>query len=106
MNRPNYKKIYKDLIQQKYPEHLDECQKILSQKDLSFFDIIQLNSIISKNSQKQDRENQRFRSYDRSTIVEILEYQKKHNINNTELARYFKLSRNTVTKWKQYFLIS
>ena len=45
----------------------------------------------------------KFRAYNKLTIMEILEYQKKNNINNTELSRYFKLSRNTIAKWKKCF---
>lgn len=105
MNKPNYKKIYSDLIQQRYPENYEECRKILSKKTLSFFEMIQLDSIISKKSSWDNMENQKFRSYDKSTIYKVLEYQKKHNLNNSELAKHFRLSRNTVTKWKQYFLI-
>lgn len=47
--------------------------------------------------------NQKYRSYDKATIIEILNYQKKNSLNNTQLSNHFKLSRNTVTKWKTLF---
>ena len=50
-------------------------------------------------------ESQKFKSYDRQTIFEILDYQKKYKLNNSQLARHFKLSRNTITKWKRIFLV-
>ncbi|PKF72473.1 transposase [Chryseobacterium sp. PMSZPI] len=104
MNAPNYKKIYTDLIQQKYPEYFVQCQKVLSKERLSFFDIIQLNSIVSEKSEQRTKEDQKFRSYKKSDIYEILEYQKKHDLNNSQLAKHFKLSRNTIAKWKQHFI--
>ncbi|HUH25918.1 MAG TPA: helix-turn-helix domain-containing protein [Flavobacterium sp.] len=47
--------------------------------------------------------NQKYRSYDKATIIEILNYQKKNGLNNTQLANHFKLSRNTVAKWERLF---
>lgn len=107
MKKPNYKKIYFDLINYKFPEKLEEYKEILSRKrELSVLDIIQLNeSIFGIVSDGQERENQRYRSYDKSTIMEILEYQKKNFLNNTQLAMHFKLSRNTVAVWKKRFIV-
>ena len=49
-------------------------------------------------------ENQKFKSYKRSDILKILDYQKKYKLNNSQLANHFNISRNTVTKWKKMFL--
>lgn len=46
-------------------------------------------------------ENQKFKSYKRSDILKILDYQKKHKLNNIQLAKHFKMSRNTITKYKK-----
>lgn len=101
---PDYKKIYLDLVDLKYPEKKDECAKILSKKNLSAFDVIEINRIIF-NYNQDIKANQSHRSYNEETIHKILEYQKKNYLNNTQLALHFKLSRNTVAKWKNLFNI-
>ncbi|GEN70900.1 helix-turn-helix domain-containing protein [Chryseobacterium lathyri] len=106
INTPNYKKIYIDILDQKYPQKISICQRILNKKKLSTLDIIALNKIIFG---EQDREsmtfNQRHRSYCEKTIIEILDYQKEYNLNNTQIALHFKMSRNSLTKWKKKYLV-
>lgn len=102
---PNYKRIYSDLIQVKYPDKVKSCEKILSKNVLSGMDIIKIEKIIHG---KQDSDtyalNQKQKAYTRSVIFEMLDYQKKNKLNNTQLAKHFDLSRNTVAKWKKIFL--
>ncbi len=105
MNIPDYGKIYRDMISMKYPEKEAICSNILNKKSIESLDIIRLNAIITgKKDIESIRENQKLKSYDRQTILHILDYQKKHGLNNTQLAVHFRLSRNTVTKWKKMFL--
>ncbi|MGN7863545.1 helix-turn-helix domain-containing protein [Chryseobacterium sp.] len=99
---PYYKKIYSDILVKKFPDKLNECKSILSKGQLNVLDIIQLNQRIFGNSEIFS-ENQKLRSYDDQSILKILNYQKKHNLNNTQLSIHFKLSRNTITKWKSKF---
>ncbi len=99
---PNYKKIYTDLLNKKYPEKKQACEAILNKSKIESLDVIRLNEIIfSRKRLEVLNKNQSFRSYDEETIVRILQYQKEHQLNNTELASHFKLSRNTVAKWKK-----
>ncbi|KXH80984.1 hypothetical protein [Chryseobacterium kwangjuense] len=98
---PNYLLIYHDLIRIKYPEKLSDCQFFLNKDQLSILDVIKLNTIIFGS---QDQEfNQKFKSYDLSTIMDILTYQKNNRLNNSQLALHFKISRNSVTKWKRLY---
>jgi len=97
---PNYKQIYIDLIQKKYPEKESDCRSFLEKDELSVLDILKINQIIVGNRKDS---GQKHRSYDESTILEILIYQKKNHLNNSELANYFKLSRNTVAKWRKIY---
>ena len=101
MNQPDYKKIYADIIKRRFPEKSIDCKALLQKEELSTLDIITLNKKIFGNSGK-DYEifNQRHRSYKPSSIKYILNYQKKNNLNNTQLALHFKLSRNTIAKWR------
>ena len=102
---PDYKKIYSDMIAERYPEKKEQCHSILEKGKLSFLDIIKLNSLLfGIKDKKASVFNQQHKSYDRSAIHEILEYQLKNDLNNTQVARHFKLSRNTVAKWKKLFL--
>ena len=103
-NTPNYKKIYSDMIAMKYPEKTEICGNYLSKDKLSVLDVVKLNKLISNSANKSSKFNQRFKSYDKSFIFEILDYQKKRHLTNTELAKHFELSRNTITKWKKEFL--
>ncbi|WP_294200521.1 helix-turn-helix domain-containing protein [uncultured Chryseobacterium sp.] len=101
---PNYKEIYKDIIIRKYPEKIKFCQKILKKKTLSSLDIINLNHLIFGNPDKDTLVfNQKLRSYDEIAILQILADQKINNLTNTNLAKKYNLSRNTVTKWKRLY---
>lgn len=101
--RPDYQKIYSDLIALKHPEKKEQCKTILSKKLLSCFDIIRINDIIFGNNIENISLSQRHRSYDDETIQKILYHQKKNKLNNSQVANHFKLSRNTITKWKKKF---
>lgn len=98
---PNYNRIYKDLIELKYPEKKVICEVYLQKKVLSALDVIKLNYLLF--SDESDSFNQKLRSYDEKAILEILLFQKINELNNTQVASYFKLSRNTITKWKKVF---
>ncbi|VFB04514.1 Uncharacterised protein [Chryseobacterium taihuense] len=101
---PDYYKIYSDIIKLKHPEKEKYCQNILSKKNISGLDVIKLNDIIFPPQKKKDQIfNHKHRAYNKQTILQILNYQKKNNLNNTQLAAYFKLSRNTVAKWKKIY---
>ena len=101
IKKPNYKRIYSDILEKKYPEKKEVCNYIIEKENLSSFDIISLNEKIFGANPIQ---NQKLRSYSQSDILKILDFQKKNNLNNSELTNHFRLSRNTVTKWKKMFL--
>lgn len=100
----NYKSIFCDLLAKKHPEKLSEFQNFLSKNSLSELDVIMLSKKLSI-YQKANLENGKHRSYCKNTILQILNYQKKHELNNSQLANHFRLSRNTVAKWKRLFQV-
>ncbi|WP_313000891.1 helix-turn-helix domain-containing protein [Chryseobacterium gleum] len=102
MDRPNYKQIYNDIILEQFPHKMRQCQNILNKNVLSALDVMKLNSILWK---KPNILNQKHKSYDKASILEMLEFQKKNKLNNIQLAIHFNLSRNTVSAWKKRFLI-
>ena len=101
----NYKKIYEDILNEKFPDKILECMSILNKKNLTVLDVIELNKkIFGKENLVSESQNKRFRSYNKSDILMILDYQKKYNLNNTQMAIQFGLSRTTIAYWKKLFL--
>lgn len=103
---PDYHRIYNDIINKKHPDRKEECKFLLDKRELSVLDIIELNrKIFGLADQGTEAFNQSHRSYNKSSILKILNYQEKNKLNNMQLARHFKLSRNTVARWKRLFSI-
>ncbi|NML69150.1 helix-turn-helix domain-containing protein [Chryseobacterium sp. RP-3-3] len=103
---PDYKRIYNDIIVKEFPDKRNCCMRLLQKESLSVMDIIELNEKIFGIPDKGTfAANQRHRSYKKTDILKMLDYQKKNQLNNTQLAIHFKLSRNTVTRWKKSFVI-
>lgn len=98
---PDYKSIYADIINKKYPEKVNDCNYLLLKANLSAIDIVDLNDKIFGTNKETSILNQKLRSYSPSDIFEILHYQKINNLNNLQLANHFKISRNTIAKWKK-----
>ncbi len=97
----NYKQIYADILEKKYPEKKAECQLLLEKEYLNALDVIKINAIIFGLSPVETKDfNQKHRSYSRSDISRIMEYQRKNQLNNSQLALEFHLSKNTIIKWK------
>lgn len=103
--RPDYKRIYLDILEKKFPGKINDCRSLLEKEHLRVVDIQELNQMVFGLSDEMiARENRKYCSYSKSDILHMLDYQKKNRLNNIELARYFNLSRNTVAKWKKIFI--
>lgn len=100
-HEPNYKRIFTDILIRKHPDKLKICSPILRKKELTVLDILQLNKLIFNT--ENININQKHKSFNETAILEILDHQKKYNLNNSQLASHFRLSRNTVTKWRKLF---
>ncbi len=71
--KPDYKKIYKDILDLKYPEKEAGCRKILNKKELMPIDIIKLNQIIFGIGNKEIKSfNQQHKSYDKNPSMPYL----------------------------------
>lgn len=99
---PDYRSIYSDIISQQYPDKASEYNKLLEKNTMSSLYILELEMKIFGNT---DAANKKHRSYTKEDILEILNYQKKHKLNNMQIANYFHLSRNSIAKWKKIFLV-
>jgi len=101
---PNYSRIYRDLIEKKFPEKLHEYKVMLSNDNLTFFEIVRLNELLfGKKNKEQEFQEQRYKAYDKQTILKIIRYQRQNKLNDQEIAVSFKLSRNTIRGWKKVF---
>ncbi len=100
----NYKKIYADMLHSKSLAKNKGFKEFFKKVELNALDVIELNEKLFGIKDKESEQfNQRHRFYNESAILEILDYQKKNGLNNLQLAKHFKLSRNTVSKWKKMF---
>lgn len=100
---PNYKNIYCDLLIKKYPEKLPDFQNILNKDVLNELDILAISKQLSA-SKETDPENGKYKSYSKSTILKILDYQEKNRLNNSQLSGHLNISRNTISKWRKVFI--
>ena len=104
--QPDHRKIYTDIIFMKHPEKLDACKAILQKKTFTTLDVIKINQLIfGVDKEDYSGSSQKYKAYDQNAIVEILEFQKKSGYNNMQTAKQFKISRNTLAKWKKMFQI-
>lgn len=89
------------MVLAKYPDKIEECSNILNKESMSILDVIKLNRLLFETD--NEIANQKLKSYDKRTVLEILNYQKKNKMNNIQTAVHFNLSRNTITRWKKSF---
>jgi len=109
MKKVNYVSLYTDFIndnnslQDKTKKSL--LKQIKNQKELSVKKIIEINSIIKNeiSSNKTNKRAQQLKAYDYDFVQQTLDYQKENNLSNNTISTQFKLSRNTIAKWKKHF---
>ncbi|MBL1221919.1 helix-turn-helix domain-containing protein [Chryseobacterium sp. L7] len=103
----DYRLIYTDIIAELFPEKADD-PKIKNRLDNlnTTVDILKMNVLVfGQPEYAVEFKNQRLRSYDEGSVREILSYQNKNKLTNTETANHFKISRNTIAKWKAVFKV-
>lgn len=102
-SQPDYKRIYTDIVEKKFPDKISKILPLLKD-NLTVLEIIKINAIIfGKGDNDTKKQNQMHKSYDEKTILHILKFQKDNKCGNTEIAKKFDLSRNTITKWKRIY---
>ncbi|MCS4303180.1 helix-turn-helix domain-containing protein [Chryseobacterium sp. BIGb0232] len=104
---PDYKQIYSDILQEKFPDKWVDAEIINKLNTLnSALDVLKFNKLIFGEPESMiGFNNQRLRSYDEESILKILRYQKQNGLSNLQISNDFKISRNTITKWKSIFKI-
>lgn len=100
--KPNYKKIYYDLLASEFPEKLkDEKVKENLERLNTSEEVIKFNEFVFKKTKESLENNQKLKTYDKDTMLKILNYQKKHSFSNSYISRTYKMSRTTIAKWKK-----
>ena len=97
-NGPDYAKIFRDMAAKR---NIDTTAALPQKKSYSSIDVININEkLFAKQTKESFAFNQKHRAYDKKTIELLLTYQHRHELSNSEMARLFKLSRNTLSRWK------
>ncbi|MBW7676183.1 helix-turn-helix domain-containing protein [Chryseobacterium chendengshani] len=100
--KPNYTKIYHDLLLEEYPEKLKDVKvRELLQKLNTSDEVIKFNEKLFEQSKESLENNQKLRTYDKETMLKILMYQKEHGFSSSYISKKYKISRTTLTKWKR-----
>lgn len=106
-SKPDYNRIYKDLIQTWFPEQKDELLPLIAVDITTSLDVIHVNNeLFDKRSKDTQNYNQKLRSYDIPSIIKIIGYQQENFLTIKEISELFGVSRNTVAKWKDKRLVS
>lgn len=105
MNRPFYHRLYADLIRDKYPKKIEVCRKYIEKENWTALDVIKVNELLfGDKKQKQDIAiDKKHRAYDPQSVKNILIYQKKNKLSNSNISCKYGVSRNTIAKWKKLF---
>lgn len=102
--RPNYTKIYQDMLKQDYPDKLKDPKILTLLKKLNTTeDILKFNDKVFEQSRESQQNNQKLKTYDKKTMLKLLQYQKKHEFSTSYMSRKYKISRTTLAKWKKMF---
>lgn len=100
--KPNYTKIYHDLLLEEYPEKLKDGKvKELLQNLNTSDEVIKFNEKLFEQSKESQENNQKLRTYDKETMMKILTYQKQHGFSSNYISKKYKISRTTLAKWKK-----
>ncbi|ALR29416.1 MULTISPECIES: hypothetical protein [Chryseobacterium] len=102
--RPNYKRIYHDILKDQHPEKLKDAKVLYLLDNLKTMeDILRINALVCDSSGKSSKNNQRLKNYDKKTVLKILQYQKKHDLSANFISKKYKMSRTTIAKWWKLF---
>ncbi|MGU3374283.1 helix-turn-helix domain-containing protein [Chryseobacterium sp. M5A1_1a] len=102
---PDYRQIYTDIIDEVYPEKKSNLQINNKMECIeTVMDILILNTLVfGVSKQLTESKSRKLRSYDKKSVLKILEYQRSNRLNNIATAIHFKMSRNTLTKWHRIY---
>lgn len=92
------------MLKLEYPDKLKDPKiKELLGKLETTEDVLKFNDRLFKPSKESQKNNQKLKTYDKKTMLKLLQYQKKHGHSTSYMSKKYKISRTTLTKWKQMF---
>lgn len=113
MNVINYRTLYLDFLQDNavvLPNNIRfQLINMINKYNNNQFStqrLASINAAIKKHIKRkltQEISDSTSNSYDKNHIKYILAYQVTYKMNNVEVSSQFKLSRNTLAKWKRMF---
>lgn len=107
MKKPNYKKIFEDIIKVKCIK--GEKKDLLMHKIDNIqdtFNVIDISKMLFEDkSFVKELANQRLKSYLIEDIVKILKYQFTNNLSDKEIAFDFNIAIATIRSWKKKYKI-
>ena len=103
MNKgPDYQKIYKEITERFHKNKTDKVKTYLQKEEWTSFDVIAVNKLLYDMKENNElKVDKRCKAYDEQTIISVLNHQKEFRLNNSELSRLFKISRNSVISWRK-----
>jgi|SRR5690606_483767 len=101
--KPDFGRIFQEIAQKK--EHSESLiGHIAGIKEWNSLNVIKTSEkVVEKPDGENLKLNRTHRAYDEQSVKEILKYQKINNLNNSEMMMLFKVSRNSISKWKKMF---
>lgn len=92
------------MLKADHPEKLEDpkIQKLLNGLRTTE-EILNFNDLIFEQSKESLKSNQQLKTYDKKTILKLLQYQKKHDFSTSYMSRQYKISRTTIAKWRKMF---
>lgn len=101
--KPDFCRIFQEITQKNERSEM-LIEHIENIKEWNSLTVIKMNEkVFAEPGRENLKCNQKHKAYDKYSIKEILNYQEKNNLNNSEMMRLFKISRNTIARWKKMF---
>ncbi len=92
------------MLKQDQPEKLKDPKiQTLLQNLKTTEDVLNFNELVFKQSKESMKNNQKLKTYDKKTMLKLLQYQKKHGFSTSYMSKKYKISRTTLSKWKKTF---
>lgn len=103
IHKPDFGKIFQEIAEKKNLPKAEQ-DRIAEQKEWGSLEVIKTNEeLFVKRNKENLKFNQQHKAYDKSSIRKLLDYQKRNQLNNSEMTRMFKLNRITLGKWQRCF---
>jgi response regulator of citrate/malate metabolism len=92
------------MLKEKQPEKLHDSKILHLLNNLNTMeDVLKINEVVSDSSNKNSKNNQQLKNYDKKTVLRLLQYQNKHNLSASFMSKKYKMSRTTIAKWWKMF---